>query len=214
MHADDVGALQQLVVTDRLHAVVGHHQLLDVGIVGQHLEAERRGALGDGARDMAKGDEAQGHAHQAGKLVEHRPRLAPLALAHHLVLHHEAAPRGEDQGHGMVGHFLDEGVGAVGHRNAERGRRLDIDRVDADAGERHDLELLAGLDDLGSDARAALAVDRVGIDGRGRELVLAAFDLDDLCSDAGQCLHLERMVRARNAGARACRCHYFEFRHV
>ena len=114
----------------------------------------------------------------------------------------------------MVGHFLDEGVGAVGHRDAERGRGLDIDRVDADAGQRHDLQLLAGIDDLGGDARAALAVDRVGIDRRGRELVLAALDLDDLRADAGQRLHLERMVGARDAGARAGGRHDFEFRHV
>ena len=33
----------------------------------------------------------------------------------------------------MVGHFLDEGVGAVGDGNAERGRGLDVDRIDADA---------------------------------------------------------------------------------
>src|SRR5438270_195688 len=52
MHGDDVGALQQLVVADRLHVVLAHHQLLDVGIVSQHLEAERLGAFGDGARHM------------------------------------------------------------------------------------------------------------------------------------------------------------------
>ncbi len=112
VHPDDVGALQQLVVADRLDAVVGHHQLLDIGIVGQHLEAERRGALGDGAGDVAERDEAQGHAHEARELIEHAAGPCPFALTHHLVLHHEAPPARQDEGHGVVGHFLDEGVGA------------------------------------------------------------------------------------------------------
>ena len=84
---------------------------------------------------MAEGDEAQRHAHQARELVEHRPRLGPFALAHHLVLHHEATPARQDQGHGMIGHFLDEGVRTVGHRNAERSCGVHVHRVDADAGQ-------------------------------------------------------------------------------
>ena len=50
--------------------------------------------------------------------------------------------RREDQPHRMVGDFLDKGVGAVGDRDALGGRRLDIDRVDADAAERDDLAAL------------------------------------------------------------------------
>ena len=149
VHGHDVGALQQLVVADRLHAVVAHHQLFDIRVIGQHLKAERRGAPRNGARDMAEGDEAQRHAHQARELVEVGPCLGPFALAHHLVLHHQAPPRGENERHGMVGHFLDERVGHVRDGNAELGRRRDIDRVDADAAQRHDLELLAGLNHLG-----------------------------------------------------------------
>src|SRR6185369_8627862 len=88
------------------------------------------------------------------------------------------------------------------------------DRVDADAGERDDLQLLSRLDHLGGDARAALAIDRVGVDRGGGQLVLAALDLDDLRANRRQRFHLERMVGARDAGARAGGCHDLVFRHV
>ncbi len=109
----------------------------------------------------------------------------------------------------MVGHFLDEGVGHVGDRNAELGRDIDIDRIDTDAAQRHDFQLLARLDHLGGDARAALAVDRVGVDRRFGKIVLAARNLDDFRADPGQSLHFQGMVRISWAGR-----HDLETRHV
>ena len=209
MHGHDVRALQQLVEPDRLHAVVGHHQLLDIGIVGQHLEAERRSTLGDGARDMAERDEAQRHAHQARELVECRPRLGPFALAHHLVLHHQPPPARQDQGHGVIGHFLDERVGAVGHRDAELRGDVDIDGVHADRTQRHDLQLLARFDHLGGDARPALGVDRVGIGHGLHQLVFAATHFDDFRVERRQGFHFQRMI-----GRAGSRRHDLETCHV
>jgi hypothetical protein len=95
-------------------------------------------------------------------LQERRPSLAPASLAHHLVLLDDAAEARQQQRHGVIGDFLDEGVGHVGDGNAARGRRLDVDAVDADAAERDDLAVFQGIDD-GLGDRHALGVDGVGV---------------------------------------------------
>src|SRR2546429_4787560 len=41
VHGDDVRALQELGQAHRLHTVLAHDQLFDVGVVGQHVHAER-----------------------------------------------------------------------------------------------------------------------------------------------------------------------------
>ena len=63
----------------------------------------------------------------------------------------------------MVGDFLDEGVGAVGDRDALGGRRVDIDRVDPDAAERDDLAALEPVDHLRLVIAPPLGVERVGV---------------------------------------------------
>ena len=60
----DVRALEQLGEADRLRPVLRHHELLDVGIVGQHVHAERAGPHGHRAGHVTEGDEAESLAHQ------------------------------------------------------------------------------------------------------------------------------------------------------
>ena len=76
--------------------------------------------------------------HQARHLQQLRAALGPAAFAHHAILLDRAPVGGEQQHHGVIGHFLDEGVGAVGDGDALLGRGGDIDVVDADRAERDD----------------------------------------------------------------------------
>ena len=128
-------------------------------------------ALGYRAGDAAEGDEAQRLTQQARHLEELRPPLGPAALAHHAVLLDGPAMGGEQQHHGVVGHLLDEGVGAVGDGNALLGGGGDVDVVDADAAERDEAALLQGLDHLRVELHA-LGVDRVRVPGGGNERLL------------------------------------------
>src|SRR6202521_6133680 len=82
---------------------LGHHHLFDERVVGYDVEAERLGALGDGAGDMAKGDEAQGQAPEPRDLQQCRTPFRPAAFAHHAILLDKSAVGREHQPHRMVG---------------------------------------------------------------------------------------------------------------
>ena len=71
--------------------MLDHHQFFDERIVGYDPQPERFGALCDGTRDMAEGDEPEGQAHQAGHLQQRGAAFAPAALAHQAVLFDGAA---------------------------------------------------------------------------------------------------------------------------
>ena len=149
----------------------------------------------------------EGHAAQSRDFQQGRPPLGPAPVAHHPVLLDQPAMGGEDQGHRMVGDLLNEGVGAIGDRDALGGRRLDIDRVDPDAAERDDFAALQPVDHLSSD-RPALGIERVGLLGGGGEFILGASrDLVDLGVDRRQRLHLVAVAAAGDgkAGTRRCR---------
>ena len=97
-----------------------------------------------------------------GNFQQRRSAFRPAAFAHHFVLLDQAAKTREQQHHGVIGDFLDEGVGNVGNRDAARGGGLDVDAVDTDAAERDDLAVFQPVDDLLRD-RNALGVNRVGV---------------------------------------------------
>ena len=115
--------------------MLDHDQFLDERIIRHDAQAERLGALGDRARDVAEGDQTERLAHQARNVQQRRAAFAPLALAHHAILLDGAAERGQQQHHRMVGNFLDERVGAVGHRDAALRGSLHVDTVHADTAE-------------------------------------------------------------------------------
>src|ERR1043166_1840507 len=112
----------------------------------------------------------------------------------------------------MVGHFLDEGVGAVGDRNPAHGSRRDIDRVDADGAERDDPASLEPVDDLFCNPHA-LGVHRVGIASDRDEGVLVERSFDDLGLQALERLHLE-VIAGAGRETRAGRRDDLELRHT
>ena len=204
MHREDVGARQEFRQAHGLDAALDHDDLFDKGVIGDDIEAERLGALGDGARDMAERNEAQCQPAQPRDLQQHRPPLGPASLAHQPVLLHEAAMRRQDQAHRMIGDLLDKGIRAIGDRDALGGRRRDIDRVDADAAQRDDLAAREPVDHALGD-RAALGIERVGVLCRGDEFLLGpGLDLVDLRVDRGERLQFVAVIAAghRKAGAR------------
>ena len=77
----------------------------------------------------------------------------------------------QQQGHSVIGHFLDEGVGDVGHRNAAGRCRRDINRVNPDGAKRNDAALLQLVDDPLSD-RHTLGIERIGVARCGDEYLL------------------------------------------
>ena len=195
-----------------MHAVIGDQRLLDERIVGHHPQAERRSAFGHRARHPAERDEPQRLPHQPRDFQQRGTALGPAALAHHLVLLDQPAKAGQQQHHGVVGDFLDEGVGDVGDGNAARGGRLDVHAVDADAAERDDLAVLQRIDD-GLRDRHALGVDGIRGPGGGDEFRLVGRRLDDLGVDRIERLLLISVAAAGDRETRALRRHHPEFRH-
>ena len=93
VHRNEVGLRQYFLERARDYAVLDHDQFLDERVIGDDLQAERLGALGDGARDVTEGDQAKRLAHQARDRQQSRAAFAPFAFAHHLVLLDGAAER-------------------------------------------------------------------------------------------------------------------------
>ena len=184
-----------------------HDQFLDERVIRDDAQAERLGALGDRARDVAERDQAERLAHQARNVQQRRAAFAPLALAHHAILLDGAAEGGQQQHHRVVGDFLDERIGAVGHRDAALGGSLHVDAVHADAAQDDAATpLRQAVDDLLGDADA-LRIDGIGILGELDEAVLVGGAFDDLGVDAFQRLHLQVVAAAGDgeAGARGRR---------
>ena len=212
MHRHEIRLRQHFGQRRRQHAVVGNQHLLDEGIVGHHPKAKGRGALGDRTRHPAERDEAERLAHQAWDFQQRRTALGPAAFADHLVLLDQPAKTCKQQHHGVVGDFLDKGVGDVGDGNAARGGRLDVHAVDADAAERDDLAVFEGIDDRLRD-RQALGVDGIGSPGGGDKFRLIGWRLDDLGADRIERFFFKRVTATGNGETRAFRRHHLEFRH-
>ena len=182
--------------------MLDHDQFLDERIIRDDAQAERLGALGDRARDVAERDQAEGLAHQARYLQQCGTTFPPLPLAHHAILLDGAAEGGEQQHHRMIGDFLDERVGTVGHRDAALGGSLHVDAVHADAAEDDAAApLRQAVDDLLGDADA-LRIDGIGILCELDETVLVGGAFDDLGVDALQRLHLQVVATTGDGEAR------------
>ena len=114
----------------------------------------------------------------------------------------------------MIGHFLDECIGAVGDRHAAGGGGFDIDTIHADAAQ-HDAAAAfrKGIDDLLGEAHT-LGIDRVGVLREGDEPVLVGRAFDDFRAEIGEVFHFVSVVAGaggREAETRGGR--HFEFCH-
>ena len=196
VHGHEVGGGQDLGQRRRLDAEGRERQFLDIRIEGLHVQAEGLGTPRGGARHAPEADEAERLAHQARDLQKLRAAFGPAALAHHAVLFDAATMCGEQQHHRVVGHFLDEGVGAVGDRNALGRRRRDIHIVHAHGAERDVAALRQRVDHRRGELHA-LGIDRIRRGGGGDEAFLGGGAFDDLGARAFQRLHLVGVAAAR-----------------
>ena len=112
------------------------------GIVGDHPQAEGVAAARHRLGHVAEGDQADGLAVEPRDVLEVRPALRPLGVDRQLVHQAQPAVGGEEHGHGVVGHLVDEDVGHVGDHDARLGGRVHVHRVGAHAAEPDDLAVL------------------------------------------------------------------------
>ena len=213
VHGDVVGAAQQLV--QRLHAldaVGAEHALAEVGVVRDHVQAERLGARDDRPRDVAQ-------RHQPQRLAadgSHRAERAgpPAAVAHGRIEQRQLLRAGEQQEHRLVGHLGLAEVGEVRDHDAVVRGRGDVERVQPHAVADDELALRHRLDhaprDLGGGDE-----DRVRVLHVRDQLVLAggagggegpASGLDDalldLEGDVGALVDVDDQVRFRHGRKR------------
>ena len=165
-----------------------------------------------GARYTAEADEAHGLPHQTRDLQQLRPAFAPAAFTHHPVLFDAAPMRGQQQHHGVIGHFFDEGIRAIRDRNALRGRRRHIHIINAHGTKRDDTALLQRLDHLGIELHA-LRVNRIRLPCLGNEVLFIRLAFDDLDAHAFQRFQLIIIAAARGGEGRRRGRQDGKFRH-
>ena len=167
MHAEEVRLGEQRVEVDQADAHLGGAAGLHVGVVGDHVHAERREALGDEHADAAEADDADGLLVEldAGVL-----RALPLAVAQRGVGRADVARGGEQQADGELGGADDVGGRRVHDHHAGLGGGLDVDVVEADPGAGDDLEPRGRGERLGVDLGGGADQDRVDVDDRGEQL--------------------------------------------
>jgi hypothetical protein len=170
---DEVGAGEELVQVDQLHAEPRRRLAADERVVAQHLHLEAARAVGGDAADVAESDDAEGLAHDLGAA---ELGLLPLAALHRGGRLRDVAGQREQEAQRVLGGGHRVAAGRVLHDDAAPRGGRDVDVVDADAGPADDLEPLAGLDHVGGDLAARtdqeaveLADDRLEVAGRQSE---------------------------------------------
>ena len=137
VHRHEVGLGEQGVEVDQPDAHLRGPAGLHVGVVGDHVHAERAQPLRDQHADPAQADDADGLLVEldAGVL-----RPLPLALPQRRVRRRDVPGGGEHQRDGELGGRDDVGRRRVDDHDAGLGGGADVDVVEADAGPGDDLE--------------------------------------------------------------------------
>ena len=104
--------------------------------------------VGDDRADIAAADDAE---HLAGDLDAHEAVLFPFAGLRRRIGGGNLPGEGEHQCHGMFGRRDRIAERRIHHDDASRGRRRNIDIVDADAGAADDLQIGGLFEHLGRD---------------------------------------------------------------
>ncbi len=196
--ADEVGLGHQLLEADHPHAHLGGAAGLDVGVVGDHVHAERGQPLRDEYADAPEADDAE---RLLVELDAGVPAALPLPPRQGRMGRTDVARGGQHQCDGELGGTDDVGGRRVDDEYAVLGGRLDVDVVQADTGPGDDLEALRcgqgfpvdlrggadqdgvdvddGAEQLGAIGPVALAdleVGAEGLDGRGAQLLGDEYD--------------------------------------
>ena len=140
---DEVGARQELVELDRLHAQALGGLACQVGVVGDHVHAEADGPPRDLGPDPAEAEDAQ---HLAEQLDALQAAFLPAPRLQREVGGGESAGHREQEPHRVLGDRGGVPARCVHDDHAPLGRGVHVDRVDAGAGPADDLQARAGRD--------------------------------------------------------------------
>ena len=138
VQGDEIGAAQQVVELDLLHAQLHRPLRRQERIVGDHLHLQADGAVGDDRADVAAADHAQ---RLGGELDAQELGLLPLAGLRGAVGLRDLAGERHHQRERVLGGGDGIAEGRVHDDDALGGGGLDVDVVDADAGAADHLEL-------------------------------------------------------------------------
>ena len=161
VHGDEVGALEELVEADQLDAELSGPGRRNVGVVRDDVGLEGGQTCGDQLADAAEADDADGLVEDLDTVER---RTLPGLLAQGGVGGRDLARRRHQQRDGVLGGGVDVGGRRVDDHDATGGGGGDVDVVETDTGACDDLQLLAGVEDLGVDSRRGTHEDGVGVD--------------------------------------------------
>ena len=102
---------------------------------------------------------------------------------------------GEQQHHGMIGDFLDEGIRTVGDGNAFLGRGCHIDVIDADRPQRHDAAFVERLDHAPAELHA-LGINGIGAASNGEKPLFRGGAFEDFGIEVLERLQFEAIAAA------------------
>ncbi len=165
MQRDEIGAAQEFVELDLFDAEMERALGRQIRIVGDHFHLQPDRAVGDDRADIAAADHAERLAENldAEKLV-----LFPFAGARRSVGLGNLPRQRQHQRDGVLGRRDRIAERRVHHDDAARGRRRNVDIVDADAGAADHFEIFGLLQHFrrdfgrGADRKPVEAVDRRG----------------------------------------------------
>ncbi len=165
VQGDEIGAAPQFVELDFLDAEIERAFGGQKRIVGDHFHLQPDRAVGDDRADIAAADDAERLAEDldAEKFV-----LLPFAGARRSVGLGDLPRQRQHQRDGMFGRGDRIAERRVHHDDAARGRRRNVDIVDADAGAADHFQAFGLLQDFrrdlgrGADRQPVEAVDGVG----------------------------------------------------
>ncbi len=183
-----VGAPEELLEGEGLHVEPAHEARIEHRIVGHHLHVEGLSAPGHLLADTAEPDDPEGLALELGA---HESLAVPFLGLERAVGRRDVARQRQEQGEGVLGGREQVGRRRVDHQDAELGRRVDVDVVDADAGAADDPEpRMTGGEHVGSHLGAASHHQGVvAADDLRQAGALFARQLEDLVTRVAE--HLE-----------------------
>ena len=205
VHGDVVRALEQLGERHRLNAFAGHLQFADVGIVGNDMHAEGFRAPRHGAGNVAEGDQPQGLAPQARRVIQHRPAFVPTAFRRQDIHLLSASYTGQQQHHCVIGDLFDEDIRHVGHDDAVFGGGIHIHHVDTDAAHADNYAIGQAFDDGAADVDAPGGDQGIRVPSAGNELRLGVSrHFHDICN-VRQRFQFEAVALGSRLGLRGAR---------
>ncbi len=190
MHGDEVGLLERSAEASHLDTDPGSPLRGHIGVVGDDLHPERRGALGDEGSDAPEPEDGQGLSVQLHPL-ERTP--LPLAGAERTVRHRHLPGLRQQERHRVLGGGYRVRRRCVDDEDTPLGRLVQVDVVDADPGASDDAETGSCLEERFIDARCGTDDEGRGVGNSLNEFLGREADGDvhlELCGeqlDAGRC---------------------------